>query len=820
MACSPLDFSVRLTFESDWHVGTGAGTGYVDRLVTRDADGLPYVPAKTLTGLWRDGCERLAWALDERKQCQPWVQWVDFLFGEQPALRPSGTVSSWAPRPAALAIRSARFDPSLRDALRSLDPVRREKLLQSFTFLKPGVAINPGSGRALDKHLRFIEMARADASFVSSISLGDLDDEERLKDAAALLLAGAALVERLGGKRRRGSGKCRLKLEIKGDLPFGRSDEATAWLSQRPCPLPVPEPRPPKSLQTSTTPSSTPPSSGASCGTWYRIPLRLVLLDPLLVHKQTVGNVVETHDFLPGTLILKKVLDLLEARGCSARAAAVAGDLIVLPATIELDGAAGRPVPLAVHRHKDGGGFDKAGTIHNRLLDAGTDKTLKPFRSGFIGPTNLGPSSSPFQLPMYRSIETIVRAHNTVDDEPQRPTERVGGLYSLEALPAGLTMVSEIRVREPLFDHLSNLLGESSWNELLEGNARKKEWRLGRTSKDDYGLVRVTTEILDWSEPCWDGRVTTIDGAEVLIAWLLSDTLLRGTSLRPDPTPEALLRELEARLAVSLELAPARTGCPAVFSAARRHESWQVSWGLPRPTLLALRAGSCFCFKVTGGTLDPKRLAELEVTGLGERRCEGFGQVRFNDRLLTSADKALKDWVPSPHVQQDADVGEPKLVPSYEECSGFAGLVEREAWRNEIRRGAVRIAADPGQRTEHLGLDLEHGKPSMSQLGGLRTALAWAGNDREPVLRWLAGVHHDRWPEKSLERVTKLISDPAVVWSAQILGADAWPTLTEDGSLRLRQELWFEAVQGLFDACIRAHKRGREPVRTPGTGRH
>ncbi len=200
MAFPPLDFSVRLTFESDWHVGTGAGTGYVDRLVTRDADGLPYVPAKTLTGLWRDGCERLAWALDERKQSQPWVQWVDFLFGEQPALRPSGTATSRAPRPATVSIRSARFDPSLRAALRSFEPVRREKLRQAFTFLKPGVAIDPGSGRALDKHLRFIEMGRAGASLVASASLGALGDEERLKDAAALLLAGAALVERLGGK--------------------------------------------------------------------------------------------------------------------------------------------------------------------------------------------------------------------------------------------------------------------------------------------------------------------------------------------------------------------------------------------------------------------------------------------------------------------------------------------------------------------------------------------------------------------------------------------------------------------------------------------
>ena len=76
------------------------------------------------------------------------------------------------------------------------------------------------------------------------------------------------------------------------------------------------------------------------------------------------------------------------------------------------------------------------------------------------------------------------------------------------------------------------------------------------------------------------------------------------------------------------------------------------------------------------------------------------------------------------------------------------------AWSNVKRGGTrfggavLRIAAEPGQRTEHLGLDLEHGKPSMSQLGGLRTALAWAGNDREPVLRWLAGVTTIASPEE------------------------------------------------------------------------
>ena len=62
----PSGFRVCLEMTSDWHVGSGAGRpGSQTRLVARDADELPYVPAKTLTGLWRDALERLAFGLDE-----------------------------------------------------------------------------------------------------------------------------------------------------------------------------------------------------------------------------------------------------------------------------------------------------------------------------------------------------------------------------------------------------------------------------------------------------------------------------------------------------------------------------------------------------------------------------------------------------------------------------------------------------------------------------------------------------------------------------------------------------------------------------------
>src|SRR5690554_4168640 len=83
-------FTIRLTMLSDWHVGSGTGRpGNVDRVVARDADGLPYVPAKTLRGIWRDACERLARGLDGGTDGE-WSSLVDRVFGSQPALGANG----------------------------------------------------------------------------------------------------------------------------------------------------------------------------------------------------------------------------------------------------------------------------------------------------------------------------------------------------------------------------------------------------------------------------------------------------------------------------------------------------------------------------------------------------------------------------------------------------------------------------------------------------------------------------------------------------------------------------------------------------------
>ena len=54
------DIQYQLTFYSDWHCSSGLSAGgNVDMLVVKDAQGLPYVPGRTIKGLVRESYETL-----------------------------------------------------------------------------------------------------------------------------------------------------------------------------------------------------------------------------------------------------------------------------------------------------------------------------------------------------------------------------------------------------------------------------------------------------------------------------------------------------------------------------------------------------------------------------------------------------------------------------------------------------------------------------------------------------------------------------------------------------------------------------------------
>ncbi|MEU8306170.1 RAMP superfamily CRISPR-associated protein [Actinomadura sp. NPDC048955] len=763
--------SLTLRMLSDWHIGAGTGQhGRINRQVLRDEEHqLPYVSAKSLNGVWRDGCEIAARALDADADpggSQIWHAWVEYLFGYQPtspSAEPRETPAAPArhPRPAALCyLGPLRFPGDLGQAIAG-----NPRLRDAVTFVKPGVAHDPVTGAAREDMLRFDEMARGGMTLEGTAELPDELSEEQLGCARALLWAGARLVEGIGGKRRRGSGRCRLDLGGSGLPPSG--DDLARWTAS-PVPPPIPE-QPP-------APDSA--ERRAAGDGWERVLLRMTLETPLLAFERTVGNLVQGRDHTPGWMLLGPVLRRLDSS--AAAAAARCGDLVVTPATPQVDGAQGRPIPRAFEREKDG-----KNVYLNRMVEGTPNgKAFKRVRKGYVS----GSANVTVETPGF-----VLRMHNTIEDELQRPTEALGGVYVYQALAPGTVLVAEVRVRRGILD--------PGWWKSLDGR-----WRLGRSRKDDYGLVSVTAEPID-SAP----EPAPVMSGDRLRVWLLSDVLVRDDRLAPSDDPADFARLLQRAFASAgaegVELAPVlqeRDRRPTSYEIART-DSWHRGWRLPRPVLLGFAAGGCLTFEVKAGHVGADVLAEVERSGIGERRGEGFGQIRINDPVLMNK-------VPTGTSERRDEPADTPSRPTVHRLSavdpGYAGarLIETAAWRAEIWRLAEERAAQPD---EVLGPLIEL---SATRLNALRRLFGHLDEESEQL-------------KARITRLTKRWKAPKTTASICTLLAenDVWETLkfndrdglclTIDGPDVLPGELRAEALRSLLTACLAAHTRTRTRTR-------
>ncbi|TYB45555.1 RAMP superfamily CRISPR-associated protein [Actinomadura chibensis] len=760
-----MSHAIALTLRmlSDWHIGAGTGQhGRISRKVLRDEEHhLPFVPAKSLNGVWRDGCEIAARALDadaDPEGPRVWHSWVEYLFGYQPAFPGAEAVDTPAaparhPRPAALRyLGPLRFPGELGHAIGG-----SARLRDAVTFVKPGVAHDPVTGAARDDMLRFDEMARGGMTLEGTAELPDELSEAQLGCARALLWAGARLVEGIGAKRRRGSGRCRLDLGGAGLPPS--SGDLEHWTSN-PVPPPAPE-RPP-------APDSPGRRRPAGDG-WECAVLRMTLETPLLAYERTVGNLVQGRDHAPGWMLLGPVLRRLGSP--AAAAAARRGDLVVTPATPRVGGARGRPVPRAFDRDKD-----ETGVYLNRMVEGiPNGNAFKRVRRGYVA----GSARMAVETPGF-----VLRMHNTIEDESQRPTEALGGVYVYQALAPGTVLEAEVRVRR-------GILGPGWWKS-LDGR-----WRLGRSRKDDYGLVSVT------AAPGAPGpRPAPLMSGDRMRVWLLSDVLVRDARLAPSDDPADFARLLERAFATAgadgVELVPVlreRDRRPTSYEIART-DSWHRGWRLPRPVLLGFAAGGCLTFEVRAGRVGADVLAAVERSGVGERRGEGFGQISVNDPVLmrraATATGEPPDQPPRPPARRRLAAGDP----------GHAGarLIEAAAWRAEIWRLAEERAARPDEVLGPLiGL-------SATRLNALRRLFDHLDEESEQLKARVARLTR-RWKApKATAAIRTLLAD-GDVWETLKFADQDELCLTVDGADVLRGELRAEALRSLLTACLAAHSR-------------
>ena len=796
-------FRVTIKMLSDWHIGTGAGIpGSTDALLSKDADGFPQIPAKTLNGIWRDALERLTLALDDGKESE-WSKIVNVIFGNQPSRTKSDEIAEkvkrneLTPNQSLLKLKPARISAKLRDKILATKDL---KLKQALTFMKVGVAIDGDSGNSKPECLRFVEMGRIGTILETEceLDLNGLSDNEK-KCVESLLILSTKFIERIGGKRRRGAGKCEFTID-KADF-----DDAKKWLCEHitaPTISFVKNPRESFDLIKKENQNE-----------WQSVEYKLTLETPVSIATATLGNVTETLDFVPGTYLLPH---LTKVFGKGIFQAVAYGDIQISPATIEIKENVGGevtlkrgfPVPKVLAQDKLGGGFDKAKTNYNRFEEQAEPKNgnhnspqIKTLRSGFV--SDLFTSG---QLPNYEVTPQSVLMHNVIEDKLQRPTEDVVGIFSRETISAGTTLRGEIRWRNGAID-------KDKLTELT------KNVRIGTSKKDDYGLAKF--EIIGTTAQSFAPKSALNE--KKLVVYFQSDVLLRNKQLRQTNSIDDLAESLSEKLGVELtEIKPPEKMLSSLVQV-RRVESWQQSWGFPRPTLTAMQAGSCVLFEADKEP-DLAKLQQIEAQGIGERRGEGYGQIVFNPKILIGA---INGWSVA-QKPDDKPNNEPNSFPFQEDEAKFVRIVEESAWREELKRAVLQIADDEGKRKEIFGFESKD-KPPMSQIGGLRSMISRLRqeSDKQLVEDWLDHLKAtknrlERWDKNEseaknkIDRIKNLIADPNKVWEHLTFNQ---PKVLHRSHEDLQKEFWAEAVRSLFDACARAHKRTAEKDENPNDGK-
>ncbi len=174
-----------------WHCGSGRGEGSrLDAQVDRDANGLPYVPGRTLKGLFREALRTLE-ALNALPE-----NTANRLLGHAASDKQTRHDSN----PGLLAISDARLPAELSNWLAGREG---QKHLPSLFNVHYSTAIDPLTGAAQDKSLRGMEVA---------IPL-DLECTVSGPEEVAWVESLAAtfpLIRAVGGHRQRGYGRCTL----------------------------------------------------------------------------------------------------------------------------------------------------------------------------------------------------------------------------------------------------------------------------------------------------------------------------------------------------------------------------------------------------------------------------------------------------------------------------------------------------------------------------------------------------------------------------------------------------------------------------------
>lgn len=247
----------------------------------------------------------------------------------------------------------------------------------------------------------------------------------------------------------------------------------------------------------------------------------------------------------------------------------------------------------------------------------------KVYKDTASAPDNVDTKSAPFSfwqlndLAIYSADEKWqVNIHTQRDAIRGRATTEAGAVYRYISLPAGMKLQGAV------------ITQDAADAKQIEALLKGKTILLGKARTAGYGHAKVDTAPMPEN---WRELDQPFSASETFTLTLLSPMLVRNErgqfSLDIEPA-------LTARLGVTPEIEKTERHAEIIGGFNRK-------WGLPLPQVNAIAAGSVF--KVNA-KVTAEKLLELESTGIGERRAEGFGRVAIN--LVTPDEMEWKSCEP------------------------------------------------------------------------------------------------------------------------------------------------------------------------------
>ncbi len=417
--------------------------------------------------------------------------------------------------------------------------------------------------------------------------------------------------------------------------------------------------------------------------TTFYYPYRMTLTDPVIITELAGDpNSASTRDFIPGSAV----------RGVVARDLAgsdkfdeyiLSGRVRYLNAYPEVSESRSIPTPLCWVKTKYSAPAGEADHI-----DLSADGEWPGEQLEAAGFRYSGLSSVAARLG--RNTDVEVAMHHVRDRKAGGPgTGEVGTLFQYEAIREDQVFRGAIAVdadtaqeADAEFENIKDCLSLCS---------------LGRSAETEYGGHPVVElQPREEREPGSGLGLPEGVAAGKKLLCLLTSAYAGANPHTGQSDPSAIATELESKLGVKVT---------SRFWAFCLEGGFNARWGLPLPQERCLKAGSVLVLTAER-QLSAADLAQIEASGLGGRRAEGFGRVAFVDAASLS-----RDFTIEPDGNNPADEETCVCVSEDAVLAGLQRRLLRSALEEQLRfRAATHARAASGL-------------PSPSLISGFRQAL-------------------------------------------------------------------------------------------------